>query len=52
MGKPINLTFKFPREKTTVISKMLVTIGDNTIEAKVMDEDKADEKFDDAMAEG
>jgi hypothetical protein len=51
-GKPINITYKFPKEKDVVISKMLVTVGDKTIEAKIEGEDKANEKYDDAIAGG
>ncbi len=50
--KPIDLTFKFPKEKDTVISKMSITIGDKTIEAKVTEQDTANDIFDDAMAGG
>ena len=51
-GKPINLAFKFPKEKDTLISKMMITIGEKTIEAKIMENEKAEQVFDDAMASG
>jgi hypothetical protein len=35
-GAPVNITFKFPREKDVIISKMFITVADKTIEAKVM----------------
>ena len=48
----MDFTFKFPKEKDTVISKMLITIGDKTIEMKVKEKNKANNIFDDAMAGG
>ena len=36
-AKPIEVTFKFPKEPTSVIAKMSVTVGDKTIDAKVME---------------
>ena len=51
-GKPIDITFKFPKQKDVVISKMSVTVDDKTIEAKIEAEDKANQKFDDAIAGG
>jgi hypothetical protein len=35
------LVCKFPKEKDTLISKMLITIDDKTIEAKVEEKEKA-----------
>lgn len=51
-GKPINITFKFPKEKDVVISKMLIHVGDKTIQAKVMGDEDASEKYEDAIAGG
>ena len=52
-NKPIDMTFKFPKEKNTVISRMAITIDDSkTIEAKVCEEDTGNDIFDDAMAGG
>ena len=46
------MTFKFPKEKNTVISRMAITIDDGeTIEAKVIENDN-DDLFNKAMAEG
>lgn len=50
--KSVEVTFKFPKEENSVISKMQITLGDKTIEAKVMEKEKAEEKYDDAMAAG
>lgn len=51
-GSPINISYKFPKEKNTLISKMIITVGDNEIEAKIEGEDEANDKFDDAVAGG
>ena len=39
--KSVEVTFKFPKEESSVISKMQITLGDKTIEAKVEDKEKA-----------
>jgi len=52
-NKPIDMTFKFPREKNTVISRMAITVDDSkTIEAKVCEEEVANDMMEDAMAGG
>lgn len=33
----IEVSFKFPKTENTVLSKLLITVGEKTIEAKVMD---------------
>ena len=50
--KPIEVTYQFPKEKASVVSKMQVTVGDKTINTKVMEKEKAQEKYDDAIAAG
>ena len=35
-NKPIEVTFKFPKEESQVVSRVMITLGDKTIEAKVM----------------
>ena len=47
-GKPIEVTFKFPKEPKTVISKVMITVGDKTISAKVMEKEQAARDFPDA----
>ena len=49
---PIEVSFKFPKEEKTVISEMKFTVGDKTVETKVMQNEKAQEKYDDAIAAG
>lgn len=51
-AKPIDVVFKFPKEKNSLISKMIITVDDRTIEAKVEGKGKANNKFDDAVAGG
>ena len=51
-GNPIEITYRFPKEENSVISKMKITVGDKVIEAKVTDKEEAEEKYDDAMASG
>ena len=47
------MTFKFPKEKNVVISRMAITIDDSkTIEAKVCEEEAGNDMFEDAMAGG
>mmetsp|Transcript_50924 Transcript_50924/g.69951 ORF Transcript_50924/g.69951 Transcript_50924/m.69951 type:complete len:102 (+) Transcript_50924:103-408(+) len=38
---PVETTLEFPCDKTTIITKVLATIGDRTVEAKVEKKDKA-----------
>jgi len=33
--KPVDLTFKFPKEKDTIISKIIISLDDKTIQADV-----------------
>ena len=43
-GKPIEVTYKFPKIKESVISKMTISVGDDrVIEAKVKGKEKAKE---------
>jgi Ca-activated chloride channel family protein len=49
---PIELEFHFPKEEKSLVSRMVVTIADKTIEAKILEKEKAKEKYDDAIAAG
>jgi hypothetical protein len=51
-GGPITITYKFPKKQDVMISKLLITVGDKTIQAKVMGEEDANEKYEDAIAGG
>ena len=46
------MTFQFPKEADSVISKMQLTVGNKTIQAKVMENEKAEQKYDDQIAMG
>ena len=49
---PIECTFEFPLEKTSVISKLVAQIDDRVLEAKVKAKEDAKEQYDDAIAAG
>ena len=49
---PIEVTYKFPKEESTIVSKMFATIGGRQVEAMVMEKEKAKQKYDDALAQG
>jgi len=40
-AKPIEIVYKFPKKEEEVISKMTITVGDKTIEGKIMEKEKA-----------
>ena len=42
----------FPLEKTTLLAKFEAVIDDKVVETKVMEKEKAQEKYDDAVASG
>jgi hypothetical protein len=49
---PIECTFEFPVESTTVVSKLIVTIDDKVVEAKIKAKEEAKELYNDAIASG
>ncbi len=49
---PIECTFEFPLEKTSIISKLMAQIDDRVIEAKVKAKEDAKEQYNDAIASG
>lgn len=49
---PLEATYEFPLEKTTVMTKLVATIGGKTVEAKVKAKEEAKEIYEDAMAAG
>ena len=52
-GSPVEVVYKFPKFDDTVVSKVLISIGDErVIEAKILEKKKAEEKYEDAMAGG
>ena len=49
---PIECTYEFPLEKETLLSNLSVSTDDKTIEAKVTEKGKAQEKYEDYIASG
>ena len=49
---PLESTYEFPLEKTTVLSKFIFSIDGKTVEAQVKTKEEAKEKYDDAIAAG
>jgi hypothetical protein len=41
MAQPIETTYHFPVDPETVVSKMIITVGDKTIESQVQEKEKA-----------
>ena len=50
--KPIEISFKFPKVPDQIIAGIKITVGDKTIEAKIMEKEKAQDKYNDAIASG
>ena len=49
---PIECTFEFPIEPSTVICRLFIQIDDRVVEAKVKSKNDAKQQYDDAMAAG
>ena len=49
---PIECTFEFPLEESTIVSKLTAEIDDRLIEAKINEKEEAKNQYDDALAEG
>lgn len=49
---PIECTFEFPLEKTTVVSKLIAQIEDKVIEAQIKIKEEAKQEYSDAIASG
>ena len=49
---PLECTYVFPLEKTTLLAKFEAVIDDRVIETKVMKKEKAQERYEDAIASG
>jgi len=50
--KVVEVSYKFKMPEECVISSMIIQIDDKTIEGKVMEKEKAQNKYDDAIASG
>lgn len=51
-NNPLECTYVFPLEKTTLLAKFEAVIDDRVVATKVMEKEKAKEKYDDAVAQG
>jgi hypothetical protein len=50
--KSIEIRYRFPKIAEHVIARMKVVVGGRTVEAKVMEKEKAQGKYDNAVAAG
>ena len=48
----IEVQYKFPRIKDAIVTRMVFTLDDRTIETLVEEKEKAEQKYDDAIAAG
>lgn len=52
-SKPLEVTYQFPVASHSVISKLTISIGDDrVIEAKVIEKEEAEKKYEDKIAAG
>ena len=49
---PLEVTLMFPVEKDHTLGKLNIQIGDDIIEGKILNKEKAEEKYEDAVAGG
>ena len=49
---PLECTYVFPLEKTTLLAKFEAIIDDKIVETKVIEKEKAKERYEDAIASG
>lgn len=49
---PIECTFEFPLESSTIVTKLFAQIDDRVIEAKIKEKEEAKEIYNDAIASG
>ena len=54
LEEPVEATYQFPTDpdQHTVVSKVLFQLGDKEVEGKVIGKEKAQERYDDAIAGG
>ena len=50
--RPLECKFMLPLEKSTLLAKFEAVIDDKSFLTKVMKKEKAEEKYDDAVADG
>ena len=52
MEKPVECVFRFPLNEEFAVSGVTVTMNDKIIETDIMAKEKAEQKYDDAVAQG
>lgn len=50
--KPLECTFEFPVDSSTVVNSVRATVGERSVEAVIQNKEEAKEKYDDAVASG
>ena len=51
-AKPLEVCFLFPKQKNSIISQMTIKFGETVVYTKIMEKEKAQKKYDDAIAGG
>ena len=49
---PLEITLKIPVDPDYAVGKLIIELGDNIIEGKVLEKQKAAEKYEDAISQG
>ena len=52
LDSPVEATYQFPTDPESVVSRVLIELGDRVVEGRVHEKEKAQEKYDDAIAGG
>lgn len=54
LDSPVDATYRFPTDpdENTVVSRLIFELGEKTVEAKIMAKERAQERYDDALAGG
>ncbi|CDW87306.1 UNKNOWN [Stylonychia lemnae] len=52
LQEAVEATYQFPTDPDVVVSRLVIEMDDRVIEGKIMEKEKAQEKYDDAIAGG
>ncbi|CDW87105.1 UNKNOWN [Stylonychia lemnae] len=52
LQESVEATYEFPTDPDVVVSRLVIQMDDRVIEGKIMEKEKAQEKYDDAIAGG
>ena len=52
LDETVEATYQFPQDPEIVVSRMIIEMGDKIVEGRVMKKEKAQEKYEDAIASG